>query len=58
MQTQPASTEIYIRIPETGGDFIYTIKRDGEILRSAVVFVVAPSPENGDVFHGGSEVID
>lgn len=53
--------EIYLRIPEDGMDFVYTVKRGKEVVESVVI-----SPEGGSrvitggdsEYYGDSRVVD
>jgi hypothetical protein len=58
METPPASEELYIRIPASGAGFVYTIKHDAQIVRSAVVQVAAEAAAADDAYHGGSQAMD
>ena len=50
--------EVYIRIPASGMEFVYTVKHDAEIVRSAVVHVAEEAAAADDAYHGGSQVMD
>ncbi len=57
MRVPIETEEILIRIPETGSDFIYTIRQGKDVVRSAMVRL-ADTEDPDDTYYGGSQVSD